>query len=273
MNDLLSLFDLQPWKPALTALLLPPMPLLVLILVGARMLVARRRLGWLLILPSVLGIWLSACTGAALILSNATGLQPPALTAERRRALTTEVQAAEAGRSKLAIVVLGGGREVWAPEYGASNLSAESLQRLRYGLWLGRATGAPIAFSGGYGWAQVRGEAEADVAARIARQEHGQSLRWVENQSRDTRDNARRTVPLLHTDGIDHVLLVTHGWHMRRAVRAFEAAAGGRMRIEAAPIGLATDNEISLIDWLPSGNGGNRFREVLREWFALRLGA
>jgi hypothetical protein len=42
----------------------------------------------------------------------------------------------------------------YAPEYGVGNLAAPSLERLRYGLWLSRSTGVPVAFSGGVGWAQ-----------------------------------------------------------------------------------------------------------------------
>ena len=78
---------------------------------------------------------------------------------------------------------------------------------------------------------------------------------------------------MLQADDIEHLLLVTHGWHMRRALRAFEAAAAGRVRIEAAPLGLASGGDKGLIDWLPSGNGSLRFRQVLREWVGLRVGA
>lgn len=274
MNATLSLFDLQAWKPTLTALLLPPVPLLLLLLIGARQLASRRRGGWMLVWLAVVGLWFSCTTGAALALADAADLLSPPLSAARLKALAVQVkQRAAGGRARVAIVVLGGGRETLAPEYDAANLSADSLQRLRYGIWLARATGAPLAFSGGQGWAQKPGEAEADIAARIAAAEFGQPLRWTENVSRDTRENAANTVPLLEAAGVDHLLLVTHGGHMRRALRAFEVAAGGRMVIEAAPLGLARGGDRGLVDWLPSGPGSARFREMLREWVGLRLGA
>ena len=41
------------------------------------------------------------------------------------------------------------------------------------------------------------------------------------SESRDTRENAARTLALLKPAGIDHIVLVTHGYHMPRALRAF----------------------------------------------------
>ena len=65
MNGLFELLGIQAWKPILTALILPPVPFLVLLLVGARLILPRRGLGWFLIVLSVAGLWLAHCTGAA----------------------------------------------------------------------------------------------------------------------------------------------------------------------------------------------------------------
>ena len=64
------------WKPIVTALLLPPVPFLVLILLGARLLLPRRGLGWLVILIGVAGIWLAGCAGAAQWIDQ-FALKPP----------------------------------------------------------------------------------------------------------------------------------------------------------------------------------------------------
>ena len=69
-----------------------------------------------------------------------------------------------AAKKPVAIVILGGGSEPFAPEYGVSSLQAASLERLRYGLWLAGETGAPVAFSGGVGHAQAGATQEARVA-------------------------------------------------------------------------------------------------------------
>ena len=150
-------------------------------------------------------------------------------------------------------------------EYGVSSLQHESLERLRYGIWLSRQTGLPLGFSGGVGWGQSDGKAEAGIAAQIAAAEFGQPLKWVEDGSRDTRENATHTLALLKPLGIKHIVLVTHGWHMPRSVRDFEIAAGGVVRIEAAPMGLAQRGEIASLKWIPTAAGATEVRQILRE--------
>jgi uncharacterized SAM-binding protein YcdF (DUF218 family) len=281
LHDLISLLGIETWKPVLTALLLPPVPLLLAVLIGARLMLARRGWGWLVIALSVAGLWLTACTGFARVIEPLLLTASPPLGAERIAALRAEGRSAAgpaaantSGRSEVAILVLGGGVEPYAPEYGMSNLSSYSLESLRYGLWLGRETGWPVGFSGGTGWANRAGAAEADVAARIAAQEYSRPLRWVEAESRDTRENAARSLPLLQASGVRHVLLVTRGWHMQRAKALFDAAAADSgIRIEAAPMGLATTADIPQLAWLPTSAGFERVRLVLREWLGRKLGA
>ena len=279
LHDLISLLGIETWKPVLTALLLPPVPLLLAVLIGARLMLARRGWGWLVISLSVAGLWLTACTGFARVIEPLLLAASPPLGAERIAALRAEGRSAvgsnavNSGRSEVAILVLGGGVEPYAPEYGMSNLSSYSLESLRYGLWLGRETGWPVGFSGGIGWGNQSGAAEAEVAAGIATREYGHPLRWVEAESRDTRENAARSLPLLKTSGVRHVLLVTRGWHMQRAMALFDAAADSGIRIEAAPMGLAAKVEIPLLSWLPTSAGFERVRLVLREWLGWKLGA
>jgi uncharacterized SAM-binding protein YcdF (DUF218 family) len=267
MNSLFGTLGIAAWKPFITALLLPPVPFLLLMLVAAWLLTSRRFLGWLLVLISVSGIWLSTCTGVGLLLEHYALHVPPALSAERIREL-------KAANAATAIVVLGGGVESLAPEYGVSNLGYRSLERLRYGLWLNRETGLPVAFSGGSGWAQAQAAAEADVAARIATQDFGRPLRWTEDKSRDTRENATFTVPMLQRDGIKHIVLVTSGTHMPRAQRAFvDIATAHGMTVEVAPMGLARRVDAPALDWLPTSNGTDHVRMALHEWLGRWMGA
>jgi hypothetical protein len=53
VNGLFVMLGIETWKPLLTALLLPPVPFLLLLLLGARLLLPSRGLGWLVILFSV----------------------------------------------------------------------------------------------------------------------------------------------------------------------------------------------------------------------------
>ena len=261
MNSLLALMGIESWKPILTALLLPPVPLLLLALIGARLILPRRGLGWFVILLSVALIWLSACTGSARLLMQLALHPPMVLSADRIQALKADARASR----PVAIVVLGGGMEALAPEYGVSSLRPQSLERLRYGVWLGRETGLPVAFSGGVGWAQLDAKAEAQIAAQIAASEYGRPLKWIEDNSRDTRENAARTIALLKPQGIRHIVLVTHGYHMPRALRHFEQAAGSEIRIEPAPMGMARRGDLPALNWMPTTDGFQDTRNILRE--------
>lgn len=252
----------------LTALTLPPVPFLLLILVGARTILPRRGLGWLFVLIGVTGIWLSTCAGMGQFLTRMVLHPPPALSPDAITKLKADVKA----RQPLTIVVLGGGRDAFAPEYAQSSLRPRSLERLRYGVWLARETGASLGFTGGTGWGNGSGPTEAEVAEHIAARDYGVTLKWLENASRDTRQNALRTVALLKQAGVTRAVLVTHGWHMPRAMRLFEEAAAGKIEFVAAPVGLAPITQGGAIDWLPSAEGFERVRMVLREGLARLAG-
>jgi uncharacterized SAM-binding protein YcdF (DUF218 family) len=244
-------------KPLLTALALPPLAPLLLALLGVWMASRRKRGGLVVVLFSLMLLWVLSCHGSAVWLSRNL-LQPfSPITLDQLKA--DKVQA---------IVVLGGGVLPQSPEYGEAQPRAETAARLRYGVWLGRQSGLPIAFSGGLGWAahasQTRSEAE--VARRVALQDYGVKLRWLESDSRDTADNARLLAPVLQRDGIERIALVTHAWHMPRSVAAFEKAG---LAVVPAPMGFVLPDENQLLEWLPSAHGLLASRQVLREWLGL----
>lgn len=268
MNDALLALGIEGWKPVLTALLLPPVPFLVLVFAGARLSARRRGVAWLLWTVAALGIWLSCTNAAGRALMQWLLAPPPALSAEQVAALKSA--------PRTAIVVFGGGRKQLAPEYAAASLNNFGLERLRYGVWLARVTALPLAFSGGHAHGSTGGPAEAEVAARIAADEYQRPLRWTETRSRDTNENAWMTLQLLRADGIEHIVLVTHHFHMRRALGAFERAAqrtSVSVRLTAAPMGDDAASEISGADWLPSRGGYMSVNLALHEWLGRLAGA
>jgi uncharacterized SAM-binding protein YcdF (DUF218 family) len=274
LNDLLLHYGWVSWKPVLTALLLPPVPLLVLMLLGATL--ARRRAlwSWLLLLAGAAGIWLSSTTAVGERLQRQVLHPSRALSLQDLQQLQAPRRGA--GPPTTAIVVLGAGREGYAPEYGAPNLPPLAMERLRYGLWLARETSLPLAFSGGIGHAQADGRAEAEVAALIAARDFDRPLKWIETGSRDTRENAAASVATLRAAGVTRIVVVTHGWHMRRSLRAFEqaiAASGGGITLQAAPMGLARVESAGALRWLPSNDGFSATRNALREYLGLLAGA
>lgn len=261
--------DIGLWKPVLTALILPPVPGLLLVLLGARMIFVKRGLGYSTLLAGVLVVWFSGSQAVAVALLDHVIRPPQPLVGPKLAAL-------KAATSSRAIVVLGGGRDAQSPEYDGPNLSANSAERLRYGVWLSRQTGWPLAFSGGVGWAQQGAEsvAEADVAAQVARTHYAYDIRWLERQSQDTSRNAVQTLALLAPQGIEEIVLVTQAFHMPRARRAFERAALQTMqsdpvrpliRIVPAPMAYWQMGERPLLDWLPSAQGFYNVRMASHE--------
>ncbi|HEY9109820.1 MAG TPA: YdcF family protein [Roseateles sp.] len=250
--------DYSVFKTLLLVAVLPPVPMLMLAAWGGwRLKRGRRWGGWLLVLGLLLS-WLSATEAVGELLSRAAG-QPKPL-------LATQI-AAMRGQSHGAVLVLGGGVRHLAPEYGKGAPNNITAERLAYGVFLARRSGWPLGYSGGIGWmARELKQSEASIVARVAAEDYGLPLRWAEGRSRDTRENAANTLPLLAQAGVKQVVLVTHEEHMRRSMLAFEAVAAPLgMRIVAAPVGLVPDGLGSFADWCPSVDGFARVRYVVYE--------
>lgn len=196
----------------LRSLLAPPGPQLLLLLVGLWCLRRRRPLlGRSLIAVALLTLYLMATPfGAGLL---ARGL-------ERHPAPPADPKAWQGAQ---AIVVLGGGRERMAPEYGGRDRpNYWTASRLRYGAHLYRLSGLPLAVSGGRVLDET--ESEAALMARSLREDHVVNVRWEEPGSRTTWENAMLTRALLAPQGIDRIVLVTQSLHMARARMIFEHA-------------------------------------------------
>lgn len=159
-----------------------------------------------------------------------------------------------------AIVVLGGGSYRNAPEYGQDTVGIVSLERARYGVHLQRQTGLPILVTGG---APFGGQPEAELMASAIREEFGGQVRWVENASRDTAENALLSAPLLREDGLSRIALVSNVWHLPRAVAHFEQAG---LEVLPAPMGFSVAREVSLSDFLPHAGALAGSSRALQEW-------
>jgi len=268
----LAEFGLSGWKGVIGALVLPPLPLIALVLLGAVALHKRRNgLGWMLLLLGCFAIYFLATPAASRLLAPMLLRPPPALSA-------SAIESLRAGPKEpsTAIVVLGAGRRPESPEYGMGNLKPATIERLRYGLWLSRKTGWPVGYTGGIGHDAEPGPSEAEIASRIATEEFGHPLRWVEGRSRDTWENGALTVPLLRDAGARRVVLVTHDYHQRRALRAFRTAAariGWSVEFIPAPVGLPAPGPWEVGDFLPSGNAFLGSWLVLHEALGLLAGA
>ncbi len=120
-----------------------------------------------------------------------------------------------------AIVILAAGRRNYAPEFappGHQTVDALTLERLRYGAYLARRTHIPVLVSGGLGPPSL-----AELMAATLQTDYGITPKWREGESRNTAENAIFSSAILRRSGVRHVILVTHAWHMKRAVAAFAA--------------------------------------------------
>jgi uncharacterized SAM-binding protein YcdF (DUF218 family) len=254
------------FKTLLLVIVLPPVPMLLLAAWGGWRLKRGRRWGGWMLGVALLATWLSATEAVGELLSRSIG-PPPLLAPAAVDALK--------GRSDGVVLVLGGGVNRHVPEFGAGVPTHLTARRLAYGVWLARRSGWPLAFTGGIGWtATDLHQPEAEIVSRVAAEDYGLPLRWVESSSRDTRENAAHTLPMLAAAGVKQVVLVTHEAHMRRAMRAFEAeAAPLGLRILPAPTGLLEDGLTTVSDWCPSTDGFERVRYHVYEtlaWWAGR---
>ena len=169
-----------------------------------------------------------------------------------------------------AIVVLAGGLYRKAPEYGEDTVNGYVPERLRYAARLYRLTGKPILVTGGSWEEGVRPEAQAMKAS--FEQDFHIPVYWVEDQSRNTFENAEFSAPILRQHGIHIIYLVTHALHMPRARAAFERTG---VRVIPAPTLFAVRDELTIFHFLPQGSSftmsASLFYEAIgRLWYALK---
>ncbi len=113
-----------------------------------------------------------------------------------------------------AIVVLGGG------VYNNGRLKASSFKRLIAGFILHKETGLPIILSGGAAISRIP---EAKIMKTLLRA-FGVDERYIyaEVSSRDTAENAKYVRRVCERIGCKRIILVTSGFHMRRAEALFK---------------------------------------------------
>ncbi len=230
---------------AATALLLPPSGLLLLALVA---LLGLRNS------PRLRNVIVGLCIGGLLALSL------PVVAFALLRLIEPPPLDETALASAQAIVILGGGRNRNAPEWGGITVNAFTLQRLRYGARLARKSALPVLVSGGA--PDGAGPAEGDLMRATLHDEFGVDARWDDNASRNTRENALFSERTLHPLGIRRIVLVTDGWHFARARGEFEKNG---FTVIAAPTGLLGTRPFTLYQLVPNVESLRYAHFALRE--------
>lgn len=212
--------------------LLPPLCLIVLGAVGVLLFERRPVLGKYLVVVAFTLLYIISIPFVA-----DTALQTLE-TSTTSSLATIEVQA---------IVVLGSGTYINAPEYGGHTVSRFGLERIRYGAYLHRVTGKPLLVTGGDPLGI--GSSEAEQMKSVLENEFHVPVKWTERASANTRENAYKSFAILKKDKIVHVALVTHAWHMPRAAREFKQAG---FRVTPASTAYTTRYKTNLFAFIPS---------------------
>lgn len=235
-------------KKILAALILPPAGLILLALFGLWLMRSKSRRwqhgGAALATLSLLGLLVLSLPVVGTALMAPLEPHPPITTEQLRRTQ--------------AIVVLGGGSYYGAPEYGGDTVSPYTLERLRYAARLARESSLPVLVTAG---TPFGGRAEAESMREALERDFGVKVRWVENASRDTIENASLSAPLLKAGGVARIALVSHGWHLPRAISLFEQQG---LEVTPAPTAFSTASPSLLENLLPGSM--NRSRRALSEY-------
>ena len=234
-------------KTLLHILIVPPSGPLLLAFVGiwlarAGKSQAARRTGWTLLVAAAGSLWLLSMPVVADLLARA---------AQRTPTLNLE----QPVQAQAIVILAGGNARSVAPEYGgAPAVGGSLLERIAYGAFLAHRTSLPVLVSG------TNTEAQA-MRAMLAR-DFGIQVRWVENQSRDTFENAQLSARILRAQDITRVLLVTDAAHEWRARAEFESAGLG---VVTAPVRVWAPRPLKVTSFLPNPNALLESAEALYE--------
>ena len=234
-------------KKIISALILPPTSLVLLAFLGLWLSRKHPKTGRSLATLSLVTLLILSLpvTGNALLQSLET--EPPISAAQLK-----EVQA---------IVILGGGKNNAAPEFNnLDTVNRWTLQRLRYGAFLQEQTGKPILVTGG-GLFGEKPEADA-MAETLQRDFHAKTI-WVEDQSKDTAENAAFSATILKERGIQRIVLISQAWHLPRAIKLFEQEG---LTVYSAPTGYTHEDNEPFIRWLPKASALDKSAIALREY-------
>jgi uncharacterized SAM-binding protein YcdF (DUF218 family) len=240
-----------------SAFLLPPLNLLLVAALGLWLWHKRPLIARLLVTSSVILLWLLSTPYFAEALLHELEGEP--YVTDTKKPLAD------------AIVVLGGGTYFHAPEYGGDTVGKDTLERLRFAAKLHRETGKPILVTGGAPLGN--GTSEAEQMKQVLVQEFNVPVQWAEGASDNTLENARLSRQVLKQAGISRIYLVTHAWHMPRAVQAFQTEG---FQVVPAPTAYTTRYQTDLLAFVPNAYALRDSRIFMHEligmlWYQLKL--
>lgn len=235
-------------------LIIPPVSLLILFVFGHLIKTRYPKIGRTVSNGAMLILLvISTSAGAWLLVAPLENLEKPLVVTT-----TTGAQA---------IVVLSAGSLQNNPEYDNKAIPDYiALGRIRYAAKLYRDTGLPILVTGGKVGKANDQDSLALGMARALEYEFAIPVKWHEDLSKNTRENAEFSALILKKTGVKHILLVTDAMHMRRAKFVFEQAG---LQVTSAPTLFFSNDELGLFSYLPSAEGLRRSHYAMYEWLGL----
>ena len=240
-------------KKLITPFLLPPgLFIVVLMLIGA----------WSLRRRNAAAVWAAAFTAALiwiLSISPAADLLIQGLEADLT--VPSDIQGD-------VILMLGGSVHDRSPDYTGRGAPGEgTMERMVTALRLHRRLGIPIVVSGGKVYAT--GGAIAEITKRFL-VDLGVKPQAVilEDRSRDTYENALFCRNICRRYGFTRPILVTSGYHMKRALLCFKKVG---LNVTPMPCGLITwpGKFYGWQNWLPSSASLRTVALAGHEWIGL----
>jgi uncharacterized SAM-binding protein YcdF (DUF218 family) len=238
---------------AIKVAVLPPASLFLLFALGLILMRWRRRAGGMACLAAV-GVlyFLSTGVGSWLLVYPLEQLEP--------------ALASSAGAAAQAVVVLSAGRLKRSPEYGGRPVpDFISLERMTYAAHVVRARKLPLLVTGGF----LSGQRDESLAAgmqRVFQDAFQLPVRWVEQRSRNTAENAQFSAAILKQSGVERVILITDAMHMRRARLSFERAG---IQVISGPTFYHEPGRFDPLRLIPSAENLRRSHYAVYEWLGL----
>jgi uncharacterized SAM-binding protein YcdF (DUF218 family) len=199
--------------------LIPPALFILLAMLGVALAWRWRRGGLLLATVGVACLYIAATPLASYLLMRAAV------------GIAAAVPVLRSPAPPGAVIVLSAGYRHSSRPDGRDTVDRLGLERLAEAARAERRTGLPLLVSGG----RLK-NADASLAAMMAEvleNDFRVPVRWCEDRSHTTYENALYSVQILRRAGIGSALVVTDRWHMARALWSFYAVG---YPVIAAPI-------------------------------------
>jgi uncharacterized SAM-binding protein YcdF (DUF218 family) len=244
------------FRSVLPLALVPPVGLMWWLLLGLGIMRRRRGLG-----IAVMGISLAALYA----------LSTPIVGGALIGSLEVVQLVVPVGQEPGAIIILGADGERTPDPLVKAEPGPLSLQRLAGAAVIVRAKNMPVLITGGK--VGVDQPAVADLMADLFAGAFGLPVEWRETSAENTCENARYSADILRKAGISSAIVVTHAWHMPRAILSFRRAG---YPIVPAPLHGDAHEIRGLSDFLPHTTAWVRSFYALHEWIGLvayRFGA